>query len=351
MSKIDHKVEVFELSHIDEHPKADRLFRSTALGYPIIFGKDNGYQVGDLLAFVPPDSIVPTDREEFAWLKREGRDKHRVTACKLRGLPSYGIVLKAPPGSKVGDDVSEYFGVSHWNPPEKVTLHDDNVKPPRIRIREELAGELFMPHYDLTNIRKYRHLFKDGEAVWVTEKLHGANGRFVYSSAENQFFCGSRNHFKKETENNLWWKALRSSPELQDFLKSNPDVAVYGEVVGNVRGFNYGCKPGEVKFYAFDVLKNGVWLDPEEASDFAAGINWVPVLRVNWSFNFDELLKLAEGQTTVKNAQHVREGIVVVPSKERTDEEIGRVKLKLVGLGYLMKDQEIGDEVNEASEF
>ena len=54
-------------------------------------------------------------------------------------------------------------------------------------------------------------------------------------------------------------------------------------------------------------------------------------------FDLDAVLVLAEGNSLVPGANHMREGIVVKPIKERTDPEVGRVCLKVVSNAYLEK--------------
>jgi RNA ligase (TIGR02306 family) len=334
----EYPVEVFKVV-VQPHPAADKLDCISACGYPTIVQKGR-FKTGDLAAFVPPDSVVNTNRPEFAWLKKDGRDTHRVTACKLRGLPSFGIVLDVPEGVTEGDDLAEYFEVTHWNPSEKLQYHTDNVRPPRPpREKQVTCGSLFTPVYDLDNVRKYSDHFINGENVYVTEKLHGCNARFLFSSEDNEFYAGSRTLWKKENERCVWWKALKNDEALQKFLKQYPDVAVYGEVVGDVGGFPYGTAAGEVKFYAFDILKDGNWVPPLEARVLGHTLNWVPTFGMR-QFDLTELEKLSEGKTTVPNADHVREGIVIEPLHGRVDEKLGRIKMKLVGLGYLMKNQD-----------
>jgi ATP-dependent RNA circularization protein (DNA/RNA ligase family) len=62
------------------------------------------------------------------------------------------------------------------------------------------------------------------------------------------------------------------------------------------------------------------------------GLERVPELyRGPWS---EDLKKLAEGQSTL--ADHIREGFVVKPVKER-HEHCGRVVFKMVGESYLLR--------------
>ena len=53
-------VEVCKVDNIEKHPNADRLSIATIKGWNCIVGL-NQYKPGDLVIFIPPDSIVPED--------------------------------------------------------------------------------------------------------------------------------------------------------------------------------------------------------------------------------------------------------------------------------------------------
>jgi len=325
MSNSTHVVEVFRLEKIEKHPNADSLDCIDAFGYPVIV-KSGQFVVGDLVCFIPPDNCVPLDREEFSWLKRS-----RVTACKLRGLPSFGLLLKAPEGFKEGDNVADHFGITHWEPPaEKSGTGGQNVRGPR-QIRNEVECQTTAPVYDLESLRKYAKHF-EGKEVHVTEKLHGCNGRFVYSSAEQQFFCGSKNQWKEDTEQSTWWQAFRRNLPLQQFLRDNPDIVAYGEVAGQVqKGYDYGVTGPTI--WLFDLMKDGVWADANEARQMTApyGVAWVPTV-AEMTFDLNAIAELAEGKSLLDNKTQ-REGVVVSAVPEETVRG-ERLKMKLVGLGY-----------------
>jgi RNA ligase (TIGR02306 family) len=172
--------------------------------------------------------------------------------------------------------------------------------------------------------------------VFVSEKVHGANGRFTYLE-DGGFFCGSRTEWKQESADNLWWRALRETQGLRDFLTAHPGVTVYGEVYGQVQDLRYGTKRGEVRFAAFDILAGSEWKDPIAARDLSTpfGLPWVPTIAAAIPFELDRILELAEGPSLVPGADHVREGCVVKPLHERTDPIVGRVCLKVIGNGYM----------------
>jgi len=51
-------------------------------------------------------------------------------------------------------------------------------------------------------------------------------------------------------------------------------------------------------------------------------------------YNFDKMCELAEGLTVLGGGNHVREGVVVRPIKERVNERLGRAVIKFVGAGF-----------------
>lgn len=97
-------------------------------------------------------------------------------------------------------------------------------------------------------------------------------------------------------------------------------------------GFDYGCKDGATKFFAFDVFN---------ASDqwrFPAGE--VPSLAPAFyggAYAEEKIKGFVDGKTTVEGANHVREGIVVRPVPDRRIAGLGRLQLKLVSNAFLEK--------------
>lgn len=251
--------------------------------------------------------------------------KRRIKVKRLRGIISQGLLVPAPEGSNVGDDVSELIGISHYEPPESTSTGGEAERPP----------SLYSPIYDMETIYKYAHVFRDTEHVICTEKIHGTSARYVFH--DNRMYVGSKREWKRESPTSAYWKALKQMPNLELFCTKHPDIIVYGEVFGWVQDLRYGMKEGQVDFRVFD-LYNHVdyrWLDVDDAQDVGANIlPWVPVVLVT-TFNLDKILSIAEGNSLINGANHIREGIIVRPLRERTHPEIGRVCLKVVSNGYL----------------
>ncbi len=315
-TKSTHKVEVVPVT-LKPHPNADKLAVVEVFGYTVCVDKTH-WRDGQLGAYIPPDSIVDSKRPEFAWLA--GHERIRVK--RLRGVVSMGLLVPAPGGLAIGDDAAEALGVTHYNPPESAQTGGDAGPSP--------SG--YAPTYDVESARRYAHLFVPGEPVWVTEKIHGANGRWCCRGSE--MFCGSRTEWKREAESIVWWKAMRATPALEALCRAHEDVTVYGEVYGQVQDLKYGVESG-VRFIAFDVMKGTRWMHAEEAREFAPELPWVPVVAAGIGWDYAKVAALAEGPSLIQGANHVREGVVVKPMVERTDLEVGRVNLKIVGNGYM----------------
>lgn len=328
------KVEIVPV-RLERHPNADALSVVHCFGYQVVVRTEDWLdrRIG---AYIPPDSVVP-DTEQFAFL--EGHN--RIRAKKLRGTWSMGMLVPAPEGAQIGDDVAEQLGITHYDPPLKLNpRHGVRVEP------DDTAPEPFgiYPKYDVENMRRYSHLFVPGEPVIATEKIHGASGRWTFQDGE--FRVGSRNRWIKDGDS-IWWRALRKYPLLMEYLEGCPNLTAYGEVYGWVQDLRYGHKPGEVSLALFDfwVQPSGDGYQPrtgwadKETFIWACetyGLPYVPLLYLG-PFDLPVLERYAEGPSQIPGAGHFREGIVVCPRREREDPEVGRVQLKLVSNTYLEK--------------
>lgn len=313
-----HVVEVVPVA-LEPHPNADTLSIVRIFGYTVCV-RTADWQGVSAGAYIPPDSVVP-DTPPFAFLSGH----RRIRAKKLRGTVSMGLLVPAPDGARIGDDVAEVLGVVHYEP----------AMLPGIRQTEDApAPSGYSPVYDVESLRRYAHLFEPGEPVWISEKIHGANARYVFR--DGAMHAGSRTRWKKQDERSIWWQALDATPELRAFCEVHEGVTVYGEVYGQVQDLKYGIESG-VRFVAFDLLaSNGFWVNAEDAHGIAtaSGVPWVPILRKDFPFDLAAIEKMANG-ASVLGRYHCREGVVVRPLVERNDDRLGRVHLKLVGTDYL----------------
>jgi RNA ligase (TIGR02306 family) len=325
----EHNVNVVRLGDIHKHDNADSLGITEVDGRPCIV-RLGEYQPGDLAVYVPIDSLCPVADPRFAFLgekhKQNAEGQVRLRAARLRGVFSMGLLVKPDADMVEGDEVRERMGIGIWEPDVRFGASPDSEVDPG-----------FLPVYDIESARKWAPLvLEEGEEVVLTEKVHGANGRFAWH--RDRLWCASRTRFPKDGPGEMWWTVAHALG-LDEVLARFPGLAVYGEVYGQVQDLKYGIKGASL--VVFDILDIAArrWFDVDEMHATAAemGLPTVPVLyRGPWS---PGLASLAEGPTVLGGGAHVREGWVLRPVKERHDHRLGRVLLKRHGEGYLTRKE------------
>lgn len=326
-----HKAEVVEVV-LQPHPNADSLSIVEVYGFTVCVNTEawKGQKLG---IYIQPDTLVKVSRPEFEFLKN-GRDVERIKVRKLRGIISEGLLVPCLDNdAEIGDDYWERLELERYNPPIK-----GESRPNLPRGQTESGPNTRVIKYDLDNFRRYSNMFVEDEPVIVLEKLDGANARYVYS--EDKMYIGSRTQWKKHDLSCPWSLILEKYPQIENLCKAIPGHVIYGEVFGEVQQMKYGAEKGEYFFAAFDIFNGERFLDFEDAYNLAAEYNvpWVPVIEKNLPFSKEKVLTLADGRSTIEGANHIREGVVVRPAKERYDRRLGRVCLKVVSNAYLMKE-------------
>lgn len=331
---------VVKLDAPRKHTNADSLEIFDVFGgYPCLTHIGD-FKEGDLAAYLSVDALAPLDHAKFSFLKGrhektvDGKQYSRVSAMRLRGVFSMGLLVKADPEMKEGDDVSSVWGIQKYEPPE---FRGGPSRPGGKFSSGNFIKDIGVtPVYDIDGYRKYKYLLEEGEEVWITEKVHGCSSKYIQYN--DVFYAGSRNGFKnrEQADRDLWWQ-IATKYKLEEKLKTIPNIALYGEVYGQVQDLRYGKDSHE--FIAFDCynVESRRWLNVDDFLQLCQSLEipTVPTLyRGPWN---SDLVSLAEGNTTFPNASHIREGCVIKPVINRRDERIGRVFLKLVGEGFLTR--------------
>lgn len=320
-----HVVEVISVADILPHPNADKLELIPVNGWQVVVRKGE-YKVGQLAVYIQPDYVVPTDREEFAFLAKPNKTTHRLKAIRLRGELSFGLLIPVPEflqPTKVGNDVMDALGIVRYEPPEEKSsgLGSLDALP-----AEECPHDSFAPKFDLESYQNYPDVLEIGEEVVVTEKIHGSNARYLYDNGT--MYLGSRRRWLKPDTINIWSRALDAVPEIIEWCRAHPGVVLYGEVFGAVQSLRYGLGD-KVDFRAFAACDHGKW------HTNLSGVPSVPVVYAG-PFHPEKIFPLAETDSIVGSAPagHMKEGLVIVPSKERFDRRVGRVALKYISNRY-----------------
>jgi hypothetical protein len=364
-------VEAVRLRSIKAHPNADTLSIATIHdNYPVIF-KTGEYKLGDLVAYVPVDSIVP-DTEEWAWLGSEPEHR-RIKAKKLRGVFSMGIITHLPkPIVSLGPwyegaNVAAAMGITKYDPDVEPEIAPTVVRGPKRPRSFSVVGWLrfvwfyfFGPKppapikppnlkhtpgkYDIEPFRKYgKHWFEDGEIVVVSEKIHGQNASFVHDG--KKLHVKSRLNWRQGPTDSF--QRVAKKYNLEEKLSDYPGIVLFGETYGNNSDMPYGVRPEERaktgdRFAAFDAFDSttGRWLDFYEFRDLCEELK-IPRVPVYACFvwgksSFDAVSLFAEGESWLLGAAHLREGFVAKPARERTVNG-QRVILKCAGEGYLTR--------------
>jgi tRNA-binding EMAP/Myf-like protein len=173
-------VNVVKLGPMVSHPNADTLNITKVYDYPVIT-KKNGFKEGDLVVYVPVDSVVP-DTEEWHFLcplDSDGKprfpvgqvpEKYRVIeAKKIRGIFSQGMLAPLPKLPvkqwKVGEDARQALSITKYEPPVPSSMNGECESAPK--------GWVFPVYTDVEGIKRYPNVLIPGEMVVVTEKIHG----------------------------------------------------------------------------------------------------------------------------------------------------------------------------------
>lgn len=358
------EVKVYKLK-IEEHPNADAIELAVIGEYRSIVRKGQ-FKTGDLGVYIPEAAIVP------AWIldklgltgKLAGKEHNRVKAIKLRGILSQGLIypvnkeneemsidtITLEDGSLLGvyegDVVTEKLGIVKYEPP----------------IPTHMGGEVFNAFgctikYDIENWKKFPNVIQEGEDVVFTEKLHGTwccigfhplQGYVITSKGLSEKGLA----FKVDAEankHNLYIRALLSTVDASGktviervISRWTDKVGVYilGEIFGpGVQDLTYGQSVPQ--FRVFDVYfgnpGEGVYLNYDAKKEFTElmGLKMVPEL-YRGPYSRSKMLEFTNGNETFSGREAcIREGIIITPTVERGDYELGRVILKSVSDAYL----------------
>lgn len=349
-------VEVVRIGAITKHDNADTLSMTTVKGWNCII-KTGQFQTGDLALYVPIDSVLPdelVENHQLEYLKNGAR----VRTVKLRGVLSQGLLLTLPDGHgfKEGDQVAEALGIKKWEPEAPAYQRSGGGRPST----KNRPNPNFSRYCDPENVKNYPTVFKPGDNVVITEKVHGTNFRagnvkrhypggfwakvkralFGWFLGENEFAVGSRNvHLVGDNPQFYEGNVYHQISKRYDLAKViPPGYTIYGEIYGDkIQDLTYGLKNGAIDVVFFDLKRREEYVPWDEFEDFCSVRN-LPIVPVLYIGPFEEgLIATHTGGKSILFPSQIREGCVIKTADETNDVRIGRKILKSISEAYLLR--------------
>lgn len=340
--------EVVRIREIKPHGNADRLevalfdlAKTGQASYEVVVRKDD-YQVGQLAGYFSVDCLLPLSHKDFAFLKNEGSIKtlHRLKAARLRKVYSQGLLIQLPPGYGFGAPLAADYGV---------TYHSPDIEGEQGPTQKTGKAKLQpMPVYTVLSLKKIPNLFRSGDDVVVTEKIHGSNARFGWLRRKIlgipfgwKFVIGSHRVIKSEGNSHHWygddiWSKAARELNLAEKMKPYRGHIFYGELYGyagdkQIQDMTYDTKPNEWNLRFFDIQYHGKWLSYYDMVDvcMTAGLPTMPKL---YEGSYYTALPFDCSDSKSLIADHLREGCVIASLD-------GTKKAKYVGQGYLLRKE------------
>lgn len=354
-------VEVCQIDNIKSHSNADKLELAEIKGWQCVVPKGK-YIAKQNVIFVPPDAMIPKDVSDKWGVTNYLSSKGRVKSIKLRGEPSFGIIIDNESDWPIGYDCASDFGITKYEPPQWTIKGNTAPKHP-----------LWVRYTEIEHLRNFSRVL-DGKEVICTEKIHGANtsiamldGELVVSSRNlnrqppyrpvNKRYTGinriwnprrwfnpnyTENVVDEIAKDNDWfWHATSSLYGVIDLLKElsqkYKQVIVYGEIYGSdVQDLSYGVKG--LCWRAFDILIDGKYVDANEFYNYCGKYNIPTAPRLyEGVYDLERIIALSRGNTNINGAEHIREGLVVKCIKEESQPRVGRLIFKYINDDYLIR--------------
>lgn len=340
---------------------ADAIECVTIGGWKCV-AKKGEFQRGQLCVYFEVDSILPSNDARYAFLAASFKDVptesgttvngHRLKTIKLRGQISQGLALPLSlypeiSNPTVDDDLTALLKIEKY---ELLASNGSNAGRGRTR---SFPSFIFKSDQErCQNISK--QIFADMDKQYeVTQKLDGQSATYYYKDGIVGL-CSRNMHLgvpdgvnpppkltlwekikgvfikkplvlmQQEPKSN-WHKAEAKYGIFAALKKLGMNIALQGEIIAPTIQAGYEKVPNlQFKIYAAQDIDKGIFIPPakvrqaieEVNKDFGYKLEYVPVLHKSISLsqlgitNIEEMLKFAEGESTLNPAQKIREGVV-----------------------------------------
>lgn len=353
---------------------ADKIERLTVLGWHIVASKTENHKVGDLVAYIEPDSKMP-EIPMFEFLQSK---KYIVKTIKLRGQISQGLVIPLRELEKnfnidvsklkEGDDITEILGVTKYDPEaeaENMVVSMESKNPIhkflmkykwyrklyyKLNPKPEKGFPSWVKKTDEDRIQTIPNKFQEyvNKKIWFdsTEKLDGQSSTYFIHKykilgiiPKYEFGVCSRNLRLKTPDNSSYWTIARKL-DIENVLKSllkkykAEKIVIQGEICGSkIQKNKYNISGNEL--FVFNLIIDGQKYRTMDIERILSpyGFKTVPMLNTNVELlpSIDMMVEDAEGKSEIYNTE--REGKVW----RSIDNQIS---FKVINPKFLLKNDE-----------
>ena len=306
-----------EVSPADNSDNLDRVIFEE-IGWNAI-AKRGVHLPGEVVFFIPPESVLPLELSEALGVTKY-LSKGRVKAVKLRGNRSEGLI--------VDKSIAEVYldNILQWEDPPTIHMSGEQLPNAEIPI---LAFPEFVK---IPNLLNEPDILRDGESVWLSEKIHGTNTRFGVhphpGTGEPTLYVGSHKVVLRQTEQNVYWQAVMKHIKTELLPVG---ITFYGEIYGKgIQDLHYDAN---LELKVFGACENGNYVCVGRLKELCVRYD-IPMV----DFSPVEFCGLEQARTWADlpsnmTQSHVREGVVIL-----ADDTNGAYRAaKVIGMSYLTR--------------
>ena len=353
----ENKIEVTRITSIKPIEGANVIECAYVYGdIPCVVSKGI-YNVGDLIAYIPIDYIVPENIiAERNW-KLSGPNKNRVKAIRLKQQYSEGLLYPARSHWQEGQNVIDELGITKYEEPEQCN------RTCARNFAKSKYNNMFID-FDVENIRDlneklFQELRTKNYCFEITEKIHGQSVQYAID-IDNNIFATTKNIGKTncyiDTSLDTNYTKILKKCDIADKLRTlksdyNSDCAyILGEIFGKgVQDLTYGTNG--LEFIAYGYVLGKYNQESNTVSHTELSLSSIHGLKLKHSYLFN--FGLVRDFATVNDfkqyleqyvdgyelqsgeRKHIREGIVVRLDPERIEDKV--LRFKCVSKAYKLR--------------
>ena len=333
-----------KIVEINPIENADAIEVATVLGWHCVVKKGE-FRSGDLCIYFEVDSLLPV-KNQYEFLRKSCFNSRlngfRIKTIRLRGQVSQGLAIPVEDvfgkldyfNLKEGLDVTEILGVRKYEAEIPVSLGG--------KVKGNFPS--FIPKTDEIRIQSIPELLDryKGIPFVATEKLDGTSSTFYIKDGEFGF-CSRNWEFQADTENT--YSEIAKKYEIEDRLRRYAkNVAIQGEIIGpSIQKNRYALSEHKLYIYHVFDIDEYKYYHHAALEEFCniTGFEYVPVVARTLYLeevmpNVDKAVEYSVGHSLL-NKDLKREGIVVKPTLEKKDPDVGRLSFKVINPDYLLK--------------